>query len=144
MHLRPVLLPLCAALVLAGVASPAASQEALRGTIRCGLIPGLTTKPLLQEFAIDIAGNQARYTRPVYRADTRIPSGITESGAGAIGPDGSLTLTGGAAARTFKYTATYAGRLPPPGGTARFAGYQQWSAEGVPSTRRDCTIDVQR
>jgi hypothetical protein len=146
MHRRGLGLALIAALLAPSLAMPARAQSpqrVWRGEIRCAPIPGVATVALRQPIELVVTGNQARYSRPVRRADTAVATPYSEDGAGIVAPDGSVVLTAEVTARSYAYTARYQGRLPPGGGHTRLVGAQTWTAGTTePGFQRRCAIDL--
>ena len=60
-----LLLAGCATAQTAEAPQSAARDVSWRGTIRCGIIPGLTTIRLNQPFTLTVSGDRAQYTRAV-------------------------------------------------------------------------------
>lgn len=121
------------------------AQEAQwQGILRCGLIPGVTTKRLVEPLTLTVQGNHAQYTRRIHQTDVAAYSTFVEQGDGTVGPDGALTLRGGGIGKGFQYTATYSGVLPPNGTAARFTGVQLWTTRRVTQVQRECSIELAR
>ncbi len=135
-------LALAVAAVLAGAG--AARAEDWQGILRCGLIPGVTTKKLVEKFTLTVQGNHAQYTRRIHKTDVADYSTFVEQGDGTIGPGGGLVLRGGGVGRGFQYTATYEGVLPPNGTSAHFTGTQLWTTRKVMQVPRACSIELAR
>jgi hypothetical protein len=148
----PMKRSLAALLLLAGCATAqtaetpqsAARDVAWRGTIRCGIIPGLTTIRLNQPFTLTVSGDRAQYTRAVRQADKSAESGYVEQGGGTVAADGAVVLSGSAQGRGYSYVANYQGRLPPAGGAGHLVGTQQWSRPGFDVFPRPCSMDLSR
>jgi hypothetical protein len=120
--------------------SAIASAETWRGTIQCGIIPGMTTKPLFGDFEISVDGSRVTYDRPMHNADSASVSGVAESGDGTLA-DGAVTLSGGAVGHGFRYTATYQGKLE--AGRATLVGEQVWTGGHLPAPfHRACKITL--
>ena len=115
-----------------------------RGRIQCGPIPGMVSRTLNQPIEVAVAGNQATYHRQIRRGDTGGETEYVEQGSGTVAPDGGVTLTGAANAPSFRYSATYEGRLPPEGGSTRLTGVQRWSARTINSYDRPCSLVLRR
>ena len=148
-----IVLPLVAAAcaVQAPPSAPAvASAEAAgpsviwRGRIQCGPIPGMVSRTLNQPIEVAVAGDQATYQRQVKRGDTGGQTEYVEQGSGTVAADGGVTLAGAANAPSFRYSATYEGRLPPGGGSTRLTGVQHWSARTINSYDRPCSLVLRR
>ncbi len=113
------------------------------GTIFCEPIPGVTTKPLQTPFTLRIAGEKIDYEREVLRPDEKTPLGVTEKGAGKLGADGELVLSGAAAGRTFRGDAKYQGKFS--ADSIRLTGTQVWTYSDKPAPfHRSCTIELKR
>lgn len=123
---------------------PAVPDQVWRGTLSCDPIPGVVRTPLVQRFRLDVAGGVARYERTVLRADTGIETDIRERGEGPVGPEGAVTLHGGAAGGQYTYTAEYSGVLPPQGRAARLTGTQHWRFSRNAPADRACQITLRR
>ena len=110
------------------------------GTITCDAIPGQTSVALNTAFSITIADGKGEYQREVIRPDSRYPLGTTERGSTSVSPSGEVELKGGASGPTWRYEATYAGKID--NKTVRLAGDQVWHFQGKPIHKRQCTVSV--
>lgn len=110
------------------------------GRITCDVIPGQTNEQLNTALSITIVNAKAEYQREVLQPDSRYPLGVTERGSSPVSSSGELSLTGAAAGPTWRYEATYTGRLE--GKTAQLTGQQVWHFQGKPIHTRPCSIAV--
>lgn len=110
------------------------------GLITCDVLPGQTTQPLRTEILVSIADGRAEYQREVLQPTGPGRLGVTERGTGTVSPSGDVSLTGGAGAQTWSYTATYQGRLD--GKALRLSGTQHWNLPNRAPYARRCTIAV--
>ena len=134
---------LTAGLVAELIASSARAQNAERlvGTLSCG--KSTFAKPARREpITIEIAGSVARYRHTVLNEDGTAGVGV-ETGEGAIGKDGQVTLMGSWKSRggLYAYEARYSGTLGARGG--ELAGHQAWTIHGRKS-ERSCTMTLSR
>lgn len=93
------------------------------------------------DVALTGAAGRARYQRVVPTA-TGEPTDTIKRPAG---PDGTVSLAGGADGRALTCTTRFQGRLPPDGGPASLEGGQQWQTRtrlGNPS--RVCAMTLRR
>jgi hypothetical protein len=130
------------AITVAALLPGVASAETWRGSIQCGIIPGMTTKPLFGDFEMSVDGARLTYDRPVHNADSASVSAIAESGDGTLA-DGAVTLRGGAVGSGYRYTATYQGKLD--ASRATLVGEQVWTGGHLPAPfHRACKITLTR
>jgi hypothetical protein len=122
----------------------AVTRQVWRGSLRCGPVQGLTAVPLNQPIEVTVFDNVARYDRPVRIPARSIESGVHEHGEGTVAPDGSVTLSGGAASPPYRYSAQYSGMLRPDGETSRLSGFQKWTAPRIRSHDRPCSMMLRR
>lgn len=128
--------------LLASLPASAGSESDGRytGTIQCESIPGQTSVALSTAFTITITDGKGEYQREILRPDSRDRTGITERGSVKVSSSGELALNGGAAGPTWRYEATYAGKLDSK--SARLAGEQVWHVQGKPVHKRPCSVSV--
>ena len=134
---------LTAGLVAELIASSALAQSAERlvGTLSCA--KSTFAKPARREpITIEIAGSVARYRHTVLNEDGTAGVGV-ETGEGAIGQDGQVTLVGAWKSRggPYSYEARYSGTLDARGG--ELAGHQAWTIHGRKG-ERSCTMTLSR
>lgn len=117
-----------------------AAADVWHGQIRCVVVPGLTTKPLVGDFEMSTNGTRLTYSRPVHKADLASLSGVAESGEGILAGN-VIKLQGGAAGKGYSYTAIYQGRIE--GGYANLAGEQVWTTSNLPKPfHRACHVTL--
>lgn len=134
---------LTAGLVVELIASSALAQSAERlvGTLSCA--KSTFAKPARREpITVEIAGSVARYRHTVLNEDGTAGVGV-ETGEGAIGKDGHVTLVGAWKSRggLYSYEARYSGTLDARGG--ELAGHQAWTIHGR-NGERSCTMTLSR
>jgi hypothetical protein len=134
---------LVAGLVAELIASSALAQNAERlvGTLSCA--KSTFAKAARREpITIEIAGSVARYRHTVLNEDGTAGVGV-ETGEGAIGKDGRVTLVGAWKSRggLYSYEARYSGTLDAGGG--ELAGHQAWTIHGRKS-ERSCTMTLSK
>ena len=134
---------LTAGLVVELIASSALAQSAERlvGTLSCA--KSTFAKPARREpITVEIAGSVARYRHTVLNEDGTAGVGV-ETGEGAIGKDGRVTLVGAWKSRggLYSYEARYSGTLDARGG--ELAGHQAWTIHGR-NGERSCTMALSR
>jgi hypothetical protein len=122
-------------------AGPAAAQirdAVYRGTVVCEKLPFLPSR-LRLAMEVTIAGNDARYSRPVMMKENGIPAG-TETGTGKI-DGGKISLTGGWQGAAHSFSATYSGTFVRR--SAKLTGKQIWTHEGK-TYERECSGAIKR
>jgi hypothetical protein len=112
------------------------------GQIRCVVIPGANTLPLVGDFEMVMDGSRLTYERPVHNADKTSLSGVEERGVGELNGN-AITLRGGASSQGYSYTAIYQGQIE--GGHAVLTGEQVWTlAKASVPFHRGCRITSSR
>jgi hypothetical protein len=119
-----------------------AAAEDWHGQIRCVIVPGMDTKPLVGEITVTTHGPHLTYERPVHNADSVTLSGVMETGQGMLsGSD--VTLQGSAIGTGYSYWAKYQGQIQ--GDTIVLTGEQVWTASKLTTPfHRDCRITLKR
>jgi hypothetical protein len=119
----------------------AQTRERFVGTLSCA--KSTFAKPARREpVTIEVVGNVASYRHTVLDEDGTEGIG-TETGEGAIGKDGRVTLVGAWKSRggLYSYEARYSGTLDAKGG--ELTGLQAWIIHGR-KAERDCTMTLSK
>lgn len=148
---HPAAAALLAAVLVLLLPGPAPAQPARapdadatwRARLTCDPLPPISARRLHANFLLTVAGGVARYERVLLDTEGGSAS-FVERGQGRVGPDGSLTLEGGATGRGVRYAARYSGRLQADG-LGNLHGRQEWGPDSPVGQRtRPCGMRLWR
>lgn len=135
--MRRLAIPMLAAATL--LLPGAAGAQELQGRMQCEVLAAVSARPLDQRVTVTIQEGQFRYQRPILNAQGQHMGGY-ETGSGRIGPDGTVTVTGGGTSGNVAFSTRLAGRVGANGAT-RLTGTQTWTLR-TGATTRGCTLTV--